>query len=380
MNDLAELRPTSLVNVSTATLRAARIAVSASEELKAVFDRAATEEWDVTMLRSALQESLPEYLIEQDGISEVADYLAREFFARDKSQTLLVSAETGLAVGQISPSDLYQPPPVEREFSDKLATPAMRLRPEVESALVQGAFNREQDAKTLSALSERVKSTELQRQEGDSRLLVATRKGRKSLMERLRQELPELLQSGPGMVGQFLGMCMIGRPEDIAKDAGDVEGHVLRITAHSVVPTLDTRALSFQHDHYTALKERVRAQWARGLARQVASLAYFQGPVVDIRVSDNALPDGLLICDPDTAMAHPNRPCLPVENSMAAVLFDGPYLGINPESYVCESIERHGRWEVAAGFDVSLHLDSGGVRAFRFLDVPVSGVTVEVVT
>lgn len=377
MNDLVELGSTALVNIGTATLRAARIAISASEELRAVFDRAATEGWGAEMLCSALQESLPEYLIDQDGIPEVAKYLAREFVLRDKTQTLLVSAETGIAVGQVSPSDFYQPPPVEREFSSNLATPALRIRPEIESAIVQGNFNRARETQIMATLTKKVRSTELQLQAGDARLLVATLKGRKTLTELLRQELPELLQNGPGMLGQFLGMCRIGRPEEM--DNGSENGHLLRITAHSVVPTLDMLSLNFQHDHYTALKERVRSQWVRGLARQVASLAYFQGPVSHIKLAD-ILPDGLLICDPNTAMALPGRQCLPVDDSLIAVMFDGPKLGIEPDSYVCESIERHGKWEVAAGFDVLLHLDPASVRAFKLLDTPLSGLSVEVVT
>lgn len=373
MSALTNHRQSSLVKINTETLRAARITVSCSPEVQGLFDQAVTEEWDTQTLADVLTEALPEYMLDHTGIAEAAQYLAEEFTLRDKNQTLLVSAETGLAVGQVPPDTLYQPDAVEREFTDKLAVPLKRLKPEVEAAIIQAQFNRGHEEKIVQALSKRAISTELQAQTGDPRLQVATYQGRKKLAARMRLELPELLTGGSGMVRDFLNCCVIGLPEEAPGLA-----HQLRITAHAAVPLTDMLSLNLQHDPYTALKERVRNQWARNIARQVALFAYCQLTELVKSIRDE-LPEGLLICDPDTAIAIPSRPSLAVEGVPAVIISKGPFLGIAPDAYVLESIERQGRWEIAAGFDVALNLDLEAIQALHFTDVPISGLTVEVV-
>jgi hypothetical protein len=332
------------------------------------------------MLSQQLLETLPEFLLEQEGLPTVARFLAEEFSQRDKTKTMIVSAETGFAVAEVPQDAFYQPPPVAREGTDQLVTPAPRLRPEIESAIVQANFNRGHESSVTKALQERGPVTELMKQEGDPRTLVATYKGRKQLADRLRSELPQLLlEQIPGRLGEFLKLCQIDTDGSGCPAVQDTPGHELRIIAHASVPITDQLSLNLQHDPYTALKERVRAQWVRNIARQVASFSYCQQSVQEVTLEDE-FPDALLICDPDTSMALPHLLTLPVEESPAVMLFDGPYLRIHQESYVCESLERRGRWEVAAGFDLTLYLDLGVSKAFRFRDVPVSGLTVEVVS
>jgi hypothetical protein len=289
---------------------------------------------------------------------------------------MLVSAETGQVVGQIPPDAIYQPETmVEREFTDRLAVPGVRIKPAVEAAIIQAQVAKGQETRVLQILRERAKSTELQAQDGDPRLLVATRSGRVKLADRLRQELPDLLLDGPGSIGEFTRHFDIRLPGDVPAEA-----HQLRITAHASIPLADMLSINLQHDPYTALRERVRAQWARSIARQVALLTWCQLSERELSLQD-APPAGLLICDPDTAIALPGRNCLAVDNVPSVLLTDhGLYLGIEPEGYVCEAIERHGHWEVAAGFDLTLHVNLATVQALRFTDVPVSGLSVEVVS
>lgn len=374
MNELTEYQASALAKISTETLRAARITVSYSPEIQSLFDQAATDGWSTEMLTRALTESLPDYMLDQEGIPEVAHYLAQEFALRDKTQTMLVSAETGQVVGQVPPDSIYQPDPVEREFTNRLAVPLARIKPEVEAALIQAHVTKGQESRVLQVLQGRARSTELQIQDGDPRLLVATRNGRAKLTDRLRQELPDLLLEGAGAIGEFTRHFDIRLPADIPEEA-----HQLRITAHASVSLVDMLTINLRHDLYTALRERIRAQWARNIARQVAILTW-QMPEQELSLKD-APDQGLLICDPDVAAALPGRVCLAVVGASSVLLTSpGLYLGIEPDGYVCEAIERNSQWEIAAGFDLTLHVDLATVRAIRFTDVPASGVSVEVVS
>ena len=382
MNELAEYQASALAKISTENLRAARITVSCSPEVQSLFDQAATENWSTEQLTRALNETLPDYMLDHEAVPEVAHYLAQEFALRDKTHTLLVSAETGQVVGQIPPDAIYQPGPVERENLDqqgeqlagsKFAIPLARIKPEVEAAIIQSQVTRGQEQRVVKVLRERARSTELQTQDGDPRLLVSTRSGRVKLADRLRADLPELLIDGPGVVGEFMRQCDVRPPGDVPDDF-----HRVRITAHASMPLADMLSINLQHDPYTALKERVRSQWARNLARQVALLAYCQLPQESLTVAE--APEGFLICEPDVTMAlqEKGRSSLAVETTPSCVLLT-PCLYLGVDTYVCEGIERSGRWEVAAGFDVELHVNLKAVKSLKFTDVPVSGLSVEVV-
>jgi hypothetical protein len=356
--------------LSHGVLRAARSAIASVTELQDIFQLATREGWGVGQLHTALIEGLSGCLRDGDQhVSAVAYFLAVEHLQRDPDKTLLVSAETGKAIAQLPSEAFYVPPPAAREGTDELVPQEPRLRPEIESAIVQAQFDVEQDKKTLETLSLRARATELVKDEGDRRLLFATKAGRRKLKDQLQEELSLILQDGHGQIAEFIRLCRF------EPGAGyQVDGHSLRIQAHVMMPIVDSLAGNLRHDYYSVLKSSIRAQWVRVLAGQVASFAHASFPVLGTPVGE-----GFLICDADTHIHIQPRGSLPVDNAPTVLVTRGPYLKIDPGSYVCEAIERYGHWEVAAGLEVELHLPLEGLTPYIIPGVPMSGLHVEVI-
>jgi hypothetical protein len=353
-----------------ADLLLARRAIHVSPDLQRLFDDAVTEGWDVERLAGALEDGLFRFVGQEVG-AETARYLAEEFEARDKTQTLLVSAETGLAVAQIPQDALYQPGPVPREGTDKLATPSMRLKPEIEAAIIQHHHVRGVEDGLIGKLQVRVRSSELQRTEGDARLRIATRTGRKGIAAQLFEELPTLLQDHRGSLGRLLSLCHVNEPVP-GSHSVTLE---LSLFTHASLLVADGLATNFRYDAYGLTRERIRGGWTRSLARAIARSAH-RNPPAHVG-SHTDLGEGLLIAEPDVirAVRHANKLLAP--DSPAAILRGSVYLTLGLDHQL-NAYEAEARWNVDAWIGVCLHLDPESLEPIVFTDVIESSVLVEV--
>ena len=354
-----------------ADLLLARRAIHASPELQQLFDAAAVEGWDVERLASALDEGLRRVLGTSIGAATTL-FLAEEFEARDKQQTLLVSADTGLAVAQVPPDALYQPDPVAREGTDQLAIPLMRLKPEVEAAIVQHHYRRAEDRGLTAQLQQRARSSELQKAEGDARFRIATRSGRTSLAERLRSDLPTLLQDHRGPCGSLLRLCRLNEPVP--------SSHSLildwTLFSHASVGVVDGLANNLRHDAYGSARGRVRAGWTRSLAKIIAAVAHLRCAIVPVGTRGELGP-GLLLAEPNVIAMGLRADTLFTVEAPAVLLNGDVYLTLRSD-YQLDAYESQARWNLDASVDVCLHLDGGSLTPLIFTDVVESGVTVEV--
>lgn len=373
MSNLVRLDPIGPLAIPPkADLLAARRAIYMSRTLQQLFNDAAAEGWDEERLCGALEEGFFRVLGERVG-TETVRYLAEEFAARDKTQTLLVSAETGLAVAQVSPDALYQPAPVAREGTDNLATPPMRLKPEVESAIVQHHHAQAQEAELTAKLQERARSTELQRLEGDTRLRVATRVGRRRLAAQLLEELPALFHDHRGASGRLLRRCRLNEP------VPETHSLALELTlfGHVSVLVADGLTHNFRYDVFGSVRDRIRSGWVRTLARAIAEQAHLGRPAVEVNAQAE-LGAGLLVASPDVVKAVSHVEKLSVVENVAAVLAGVVYLTLLDEPKL-DAYESEAWWNVDASIGVCAHLDPVSLHPLVFTDVFEAEASVEII-
>jgi hypothetical protein len=387
-SNLAKIRVNTLAKPIPSVLLAVRTAIRVSPDLQQLFERAKNESWSSQTLADALYIRLPEYVIE-DGellLWDAALYLADEFLQLG-DKLLLISKETGQVLARLTEADIYTPAPVARETEDgetHLAQPLPRLRPELEALLIEQAFIQDRDKKLESLLASRANQTDLLKQDGDPRLLRATKGGRKAIVDRLREELPTLLLPpyGAGSVNDFLGLCTF------VEDRTSTGGTLLWSspgTAYAKILTsvVDPLTFNLRHDPFTALKRQITTQWVRSIASTLFGLAYSHWTVQEVTLETAKLDTpGFWIGSPNvTRLLHPSLPIESIGPRFAIKLQQQEsvvFVHITSDSFRCESREFLDRWEVGASFEYTLAIGSP-IHSFDVLDVVESGVSAELV-
>jgi len=375
---LAQIKVTvsSIAKPIPGSLMAARTAIRVCPEFQDVFKQARAESWPAEALADALFIRLPDYLEDTEDLWETCLYLADEFLQLG-DQILLVSPETGMAIAKVSEKDVYLPAPVLRETGE-LAQPLPRLRPELEGLIVQWGFRQSKDQQVLQTLAKRVPSSALLTQEGDNRLLRATTKGRKQLVDQLRDELPTLLPPESGMTKEFFDLFRFCMFSEVPK--GFEACPSATALAHVITPVTDPLTFNLRHDPYTTLKRQITSQWSRDIARFLANFIYAKTEVIEASVFD-PLPTGFLLANPNVAMAFRGR-VLPIAAVSSVLLHSQSapiaYLYIRSNSYTCNSREFLEIWEVTAECEFTFYLKPETFSAYHFNDVPQSGVYAEV--
>jgi len=387
MNDkLAQIEVSvnSLAKPIPISLLAARAIIKTAPEFKAIFIQARNKKWSSNILADTLFVHLSGQMEgDPSSIWETALYLADEF-TQLGDLTLLVSTETGKALCKITEEDIYIPPPVLREDGRRVkALP--RLRPELEGLIVQWQFDQSKEKNILQTLAKRVPSSELLVQEGDKRLLRATKAGRKQIVDMLRGELPNLLSPEYKPVSlpfkEFFRLCPICTVEFEVPDEFSLIT-TEKINAKIITPIIDLLAFNLRYDPYTVMQQQIRAQWTRSIARSITALVNNKREVVNVSIL-SSLPTSLWLADPNIAIAFKNKVVLPLSNVEPVLLHDWSvpvaYCCVNPTSYNCESRELLDRWEIVAECVFSLYLKPDSFSLYHFYDVPQSGLSIEII-
>jgi len=372
---------TSLAKPTTTSLVSARHEVQRNQDARAAFTRARAEGWKseqlaqvlVLILEPALEAPITE-------VEQAARYLADEYLQVGDGM-LIVSTVTGRAIAKITEEDIWTPPPVARS-DGRMVESQPRLRPDLAGFLVEWSFNEQRDVQLDAKLANRSNQTALLREDGDSKLRIATREGRRTMVEDVREELPYLLTDKhcKGAVRFFLGHF----PQVAVAPEGLTQLLRCKGVARARTAVQDPTTFNLRHDFFTSVCSRLATQWVREIARTFAVAATQAVPPRQI-VYDQVtrdLDEGVTnwVASPDVARTLQDRTwsyAFPVEGAPTVGLL-GPVgaLVIDQSSFQCAGREFHDRWEVAASFEYTLWANWSKVRTLEVLGMPLEAMVV----
>jgi len=380
-----EVEVLSRANPEVALLRLARVVVQQSPEVRAVFD-ASREDKSMgrkgQVNRKLLTERLKDHFPLDEGIGEVASYLADEY-EQIGDGILLVSSETGRAIARLTEEDFYMPAPVPRE-SGNMVQPGVKIRPEIEGFIVHWQFETTREREVRERMLSRVNQSELLREEGDRRVLSLSRGGRRNLAAQVQEALPQLLQGATGIAGDFLVFFAPGKPPS-------GEGlDPIKLEARSSVrrPVQDALTSNLKHDVLASTLASVATGWVRDMAGQLLTRGRSRlgDAVVPYMTLDMVVENrkrGFWVAESSLALALQRLGCraLPVQGpSSFALFFRGPvgFLELPEGQSGVHSREMHDRWTLESMVEATLWVDWGRIEVLPVGGVFDSGVSVEV--
>jgi hypothetical protein len=362
-------------------LLTARRIVREVAEVGEVFTAAKAEGLSAADLAARLEPVMgPHLRAEGQDLTQLCTYLADEF-AQIGDSVLLIDPSTGRAIARVSDQDFYQPAKVLRE-DGTLATPAKRLRPELEGFIIQWTFDRSREVETRDRALARLPQTPLLIEKGDRRVLFTTREGRAALARDVAEELPRLLTFWCGGAPRgFLSHVAFEAPEG----EGWTELSPTTVSGTSGLSLIDPRTKNLRQDPMTTILATTAAGWVRDLATTLVLHARERetpGPVplaeVDLWAGD------FWVASPNAALALqrsvPGLDLLTIGVSPDMVLGlrgEAVRVVIDEGAYGTEHREVFDRWEVRSVCSMRVWVKWDAV-AFAPVSVAPSGQSVEV--
>jgi hypothetical protein len=311
-----------------------------------------------------------------DEAYEAALYLADEYDQLGEG-VHLVSTETGKVIITLTEADIWQPADVPREGGG-MATPLKRIRPDLEAAIVTWTFEKSREERIVAELAKRGHQTALLREDGDPRLLVATRGGRRRIVQGLVEFTPEqLLQAAGGTSGTFLRHWDLRTTEPPLGRLKALQGSA---TASSQMGVQDQLTVNLHHNRAGTLKGALTQGWLRQIAlhlaqerkRRAEELGTIQlGELRAEHLGDMA---GFWVGPPELVATirrlKPTCTVMPVDQA-PLIGFLRPKVGalVVPEDFLAENSERFDRWAVSTYLDYTLWVDWDAIKY-----LPVEGV------
>lgn len=311
---------------------------------------------------------------------ECAQYLFDEF--RQLGEGLfVVSTETGRVVATVTEEDFYQPAPVPREDGG-MVLPQKRLKPEIEAALYCWVFDRGREQNIISALAARANQTAFLAENGDPRLLVATREGRRHIVREFAKLDPGLLlRSAGGTGGIFLRhFDLVDHEPEPKSGFVKLEGSAFSKTTMGVQDPLTT---NLHHNRPASLQGALVQGWLREVAKKL-SLAAPNGREVSQRALTKEHLDGISfwIAPPEAVRylrkANPVIQVMPVEGAGVLGLRDGilGILKVNPE-FAASHREWFDRWEAETRLSYGVWVNWGATLSLNLKDIEHEAVLVK---
>lgn len=263
-----------------------------------------------------------------------------------------------------------------------MATPLMRLRPDVEAFLYHHHAEEHRFEGALEIWRGRLAPDVLPG--GRDKLALVTPSGRQEVIDALRSQLPKLLSRAQGTAKAFLQLV---RPRAEVSEGFERVGEVT-INADQTLKVPDALSVNPAFDPGYALGAKVTAAWATGIAQAVVD------SVRDGRILCQAPEEGtvwLYLAPPDETKAlraagH-TAPLLviwgpaPIVGVVDLDEHGSPPAGLfvpDEEGYRIEGRELHDRWEIRAQIKGTLYMDPKRLRVIDIGDVPVTGLSVEI--
>jgi len=207
---------------------------------------------------------------------EAALYLVDEFKQLGEG-IHLVSRETGRVVTTLTDDDIYQGGPLPRA-DGSMATPLPQVRPDLAAYVTTWTFEKGREQRITEELARRGHQTALLREEGDPRLRVATRAGRREIVQRLVDHTPTaLLRACGGTSAAFLQHFDL-----VGEDPGDTALEPLEgfVSSRSAMGIQDQTTVNLHHDREGTLRGALSQGWVREIAACLSKAAHQRfGPV-----------------------------------------------------------------------------------------------------
>lgn len=310
---------------------------------------------------------------------DVAQYLLDEFLQLGEG-VHLVSKETGKVYVTLDENDIYQPNLVPREGGG-MAQPMKQIRPDIASLLTTWSFERSREEKLVEALAARGHQTDLLKEDGDPRLLVASRAGRKRMVAALATFEPKaLLEVCGGTSGAFLRHfdLQTSDPEDTA-GLTLVEGVV---ASNSKLGIHDISTTNLQFNVASSLRGTLVQGWVREMAR----LLSFEAPkaqkgqtVLAAELTKEHLGDTpLWVAPPDRLRQlkrlEPKVLVMPVENAQLLGVRDNAGVVVVPTEFHLSSHELFDRWETHASLKIRLWVNWKAFQPVTLQDEAFEGL------
>jgi len=346
----------SLARPSSEGLLQAREAIKGNEGLGEVFITARDEGWTAASLAEALVPGISQAL--GHDATEEARYLADEYLQVGNAM-LIISTETGKAIARVTDEDIWVPKRAPRHEMPGVMTQARgeplapRLRPELEGYLIWKLSEEERDQNLFHEMMARVQSTDLIGPENDRRLNPVTRKGRKAIVEEIRDALPYLLPGrASGAARTFLDCLTFVEVDPLPEGLVRMEG---TLEARVTVPVQDPKAFNLRHDVPTRIIAVLAARWSRSLASALAGEATPQG---------TEAPVAWLAPATYAAGLSGQAPVLVIEGEDAVGLSQGAgFVRVDRSAIKCAAREVHDRLEVAASIPYTIWVDTSRMVA-----------------
>jgi hypothetical protein len=357
-----------------------RAVIQREEGLSSIFLQYRRESKSVEWLRDLVAPRIMPFIDSQYDFATVVEacqYLADEYHQLGDGY-FLVSSETGKVQAVITENDLYDPEKLSR-YSGDIVQPLKRLKPNTELALVSYQYEKGREKEILAQLIARNPQTQYLAEVGDERFRMATRAGRKQIVQDLGESNPRaLLARSGGTTGRFLQYVDL-RDEAPPEDTFDaiLEGV---LNYRTQINVQDPLTVNYGHNQLGTLKGTVPQAWVRDLCRSLSETAYTQIRAMAVGVDE--LEEGhlrgvhLWIGDPDVY-----RILLKLDPKVQAVPVDGvDLIGITgkigtlvlPSEFQVVSQERFSRWEVLANIPYKFYVNWSSIRV-----LPLAGIVRE---
>lgn len=289
----------------------------------------------------------------------------------------LVSTETGKVILTLTEKDIWDPGMVPREGGG-MAKALPRIRPDLEAAVTTWTFDRSREQRIVEALAKKGRQTALLKEEGDPRLLVATRRGRTQIVQGLVSHTPmELLRACGGTSGMFLQHfdLVTEEPEDFYLH---MEG---TLVASSAMNVSDQSTVNLHHNRAGTLRGALAQGWVRDLARQIADMAFqcTAERLLPTDIEDVKLRKGFWIVPPEAISALKGRgsTLMPVDRVKPTGFF-APKVGtlVLPEEFGAETNEMFERWTTSVHLNFRLQMDWSVVGCMDITGLAYQGIVV----
>ncbi len=350
------------------SLLEARAALNSSPQLRELFHQAFMEDRDDAWLAAQLSDALNERLGAAEALA-AATYLVDEY--RQLGEGVhLVSTETGRVFTTLAEGDVWQGPAVPRT-SGGMATPLPQLRPDLSAYIASWSFDRSREEAIVAELARRGHQTALLAEDGDPRLLVATRAGRRHIVEELGKFRPEaLLRACGGTSAAFL-KCF-----ELTETAPLNTSNLYKrsVNSQSIMGVQDQTTVNLRHNRPAALRGGLTQGWVREVARALAEIA-----ATELKSSPVALRDidKMLLQSKDVWVVPPEAyiwirradphqvvVLVPGLRHIVGVKAEAGVLVV-PEQFQIGSREIFDRWETQTELDFQLCLDWAALSVYE---------------
>jgi hypothetical protein len=355
----------------------ARADINSDTDLQQIFREARAE----GRSPESVADAVSSYLTAKWGGHGSEAYEAALYLANEHDQlgegVHLVSTETGRVTLTLAEKDIWQPPDVPREGGG-MVKPLPRIRPDLESLVVTWTFDQVREQHIVQALAARGHQTDLLRQEGDPRLLVATRAGRRQIVQGIVGHTPKaLLEATGGTAAAFLRHLDLRTTEPVGTALQALSGVV---TARSKMTIADQTTVNLHHNRARTLQGALAQGWVRDIARRLSLAVQARSSAVgeidahELRAEHLGDVAWFWVAPPELVSViqelRPNCTILPSDGA-ALIGFLKPKVGalVVPEEFAAEHHERFDQWEVATHLPYQLWVDWD---AFKYL--PVGGL------